>query len=193
MGDTMRVGKRAAIIGALAATLLTAAPAAVADGRDTWLRVTLEKGHAVACQAERDDMEVSLDLYENSVFGTHVSLSVEADGQQYGGGGPVERGLFDRGVISGQVAYSRLEGAAADQQFARVQGSYKASGPRVRVRDVHPEPWGKVVTNGWRTPLAAEVTVHVLGRQVRLTCGEAFAFDLRVTRVGDPGTDQRTR
>ncbi|MER8226312.1 hypothetical protein ABTZ58_38605 [Streptomyces sp. NPDC094143] len=189
----MQVGKRTAIIGALAATLLTAAPAAVADGQDTSVSVTREKGHAVACLAEMHGVQVSLELYENSAFGTHVSLSVEVDGQQYGGGGPVERGLFDRGVISGQVAYSRLEEDAGDQRIARVAGSYEASGPRVRVREVHPEPWGKVVTRGWRTPLAADVTVNVLGRQMELNCGEAFAFDLRVKRVGEPATGERTR
>lgn len=189
----MQMGKRAAMTGVLAATLLTAAPAAAADGREESLGVTRERGHAVVCQAERDGTQVSLELYENSAFGTHVSLSVEADGTQYGGGGPVERGLFDRGVISGHVAYSELEEDGAEQRIARVQGSYEASGPRVRVREVHPEPWGEVVTKGWRTPLAAEVTVDVLGRPMRLTCDEAFAFDLRVKRVGDPGADERAR
>ncbi|MEV5357768.1 hypothetical protein [Streptomyces sp. NPDC052693] len=174
-------------------TLLTATPAAAADGRDASLGVTREKGHAVVCQAEQDGVQVSLELYENSAFGAHVSLSVEADGQQYGGGGPIERGLFDRGVVSGQVAYNQLEAAATGQHIARVQGSYEVSGPRVRVREVYPEPWGEVVTTGWRTPLAAEVTVNVLERQVQLTCGEAFAFDLRVKRIGEPGTDEQPR
>ncbi|MFB8248429.1 hypothetical protein ACFC5X_25735 [Streptomyces sp. NPDC055952] len=187
----MQVGKRAAVTGALAATLLTAAPAAAAGGPGESSGVTREKGYAVACRAERDGMQVSLELYENSAHGTHVSLSVEADGTQYGGGGPVEPGLFDRGVISGQVPYRQLEEDTAEPQVARVHGSYEASGPRVRVREVHPEPWGEVVTKGWRTPLAAEVTVTVLDRQVPLTCGEAFAFDLLVRRVGEPGTDGR--
>ncbi|MFF8675254.1 hypothetical protein [Streptomyces sp. NPDC015242] len=185
------MGKRAAITGALTAALLTAAPTAVADDRAGAATPTREKGHAVACQAEQNGIQVSLELYENSAFGTHVGLSAEADGQQYGGGGAVEHGLFDRGVISGQVAYSRLKEAAADERIAHVQGSYEVSGPRVRVRETHTEPWGKVVTRGWRTPLAAEVTVHMLGRQVELTCGEAFAFDLRVKRVGEPGAGER--
>ncbi|MFE6199287.1 hypothetical protein [Streptomyces sp. NPDC057838] len=185
------MGKRTAITGALTAALLTAAPTVVADDRAGAPTPTREKGHAVACQAEQNGIQVSLELYENSAFGTHVGLFAEADGQQYGGGGSVQHGLFDRGVISGQVAYSRLEEAAADEQIAHVQGSYEVSGPRVRVRETHTEPWGKVVTRGWRTPLAAEVTVHVLGRQVELTCGEAFAFDLRVKRVGEPGAGER--
>jgi hypothetical protein len=182
----MVVGKRVVVTGALAAALLAAAPAAVAGERGTSIEVTREKGHAVTCQAEQDGLQVALELYENSTFGTHVSLSLEADGQEYGGGGPVEDGLFDHGVIAGQVAYSRLEGAAGEQRIARVEGSYEVSGPRTRVRDVYQEPWGQVVAKGWRTPLAAEVAVNVLGRQVQLTCGEAFAFDLRVKRAGEP-------
>ncbi|MET7443179.1 hypothetical protein ACWERY_05585 [Streptomyces sp. NPDC004082] len=54
---------------------------------------------------------------------------------------------------------------------------------------MYQEPWGQVVAKGWRTPLTAEVAVNVLGRQVQLTCDEAFAFDLRVKRVGQPGAD----
>ncbi|MEU1039147.1 hypothetical protein ACFYP4_09475 [Streptomyces sp. NPDC005551] len=180
----MQAGKRVAVTGALAATLLAAAPAAVAGDRDASVGVTREKGHAVACQAEQDGIQVSLELYENSAFGTHIGLSLEADGQEYGGGGPVEHGLFDQGVISGQVAYNRLEETAGEEQVARIQGSYEVSGPRVRVREVYQEPWGEVVSKGWRTPLAAEVSLNVLGRQVQLTCGEAFAFDLRVKRIG---------
>ncbi|MFF3312903.1 hypothetical protein [Streptomyces sp. NPDC002952] len=190
----MQVGKRVVVTGVLAATLLAVAPGAVAGERDTSVSVTRERGHAATCQAERDGMQVSLELYENSAFGTHIGLSLEVDGQQYGGGGPVETGLFDRGAIVGEVAYGRLEGAgvaAGEEQIARIEGSYEVSGPRVRVKDVYQEPWGQVVAKGWRTPLTAEVAVNVLGRQVQLTCDEAFAFDLRVKRVGQPGADER--
>ncbi|WP_165985829.1 hypothetical protein [Streptomyces sp. YIM 98790] len=149
---------------------------------------TREAGQVVWCQGGQGDSRVVLDLYQNSVFGAHVSLSAEVAGVEYGGGGPVAGPLFDDGTISAPVAVEELgEGPSPAPQEAVISGSYAEAGPRQRVREVVEEPFGTVVSKGWRTPLTAEAAVEVLGQEFILDCTDAFAFDLRVRRGGTAG------
>jgi hypothetical protein len=192
---------RMAIAGALVAALLSPVPAFAAERSvDTGAPVTrtVEKGHLASCTGQDDGLDVTLELYENSTFGAHTNVSVRTAETEYVGGGPADAGLFGDGAISARVAVAPQEEMAPSSETAVsettvsetavISGSYAPAGPRERVHDVVEEPWGKVVTKGWRTPLSAGVTVRVLGREATLTCHDAYAFDLRVLRFGTGGS-----
>lgn len=179
---------RPALVGALAAALFAATPAAAstpdAAGPYTW---TVEKGHVLACAGEEGELRVDVELYENSAFGTHVQVSVRTAEAEYVRGGETDGGLFDNGTISRRLAVESQDEAAGSSQTVLISGSYAPGGPRQWVREVYDEPWGQVVSKGWKTPLSVAVTANALGQQVDLTCETAFAYDLKVRRPADSG------
>lgn len=177
-----------AVPGALATVLLAATPAVAATpdaaGPYTW---TVEKGHVLACAGEGGGVRVGVELYENSAFGTHAQVSVQTAETEYLRGGETDGGLFDNGTISRRLAVESQDEAAGSSQTVLISGSYAPGGPRQWVREVYDEPWGQVVSKGWKTPLSVAVTVNALGQQVDLTCETAFAYDLKVRRPADSG------
>ncbi|WP_221355966.1 hypothetical protein [Streptomyces beigongshangae] len=184
---------RLTVAGALATALLSATPAVAATpGAGMPYTWTVEKGHALACTGEREGVRVSIDLYENSAFGTHAQVFVETAETEYVHGGETAGGLFDDGRIRRRLLVAPQEQTEQEQtakssRTVLVSGSYTTSGPRRWVHEVYDEPSGQVVSKGWNTPLAATVTVNALGRRVALTCETAFAYDLRVGRPADSG------
>ncbi|GAA2564290.1 MULTISPECIES: hypothetical protein [Streptomyces] len=182
---------RPALVGALAAALFAATPAAAstpdAAGPYTW---TVEKGHVLACAGEEGELRVDVELYENSAFGTHVQVSVRTAEAEYVRGGETDGGLFDNGTISRRLVVQPQPERAGASQTVDINGTYALTGPRERVHEVYDEPFGQVVSKGWRTPMSAAVTVSALGQQVDLACDPAFAFDLKVRRpAGTPTAD----
>ncbi|NSL42868.1 hypothetical protein [Streptomyces sp. 8P21H-1] len=184
---------RLTVAGTLATTLLSATPAVAAtpgtEGPYTW---TVEKGHALACTGEGGGVRVSVDLYENSAFGTHAQVFVQTAETEYVRGGETAGGLFDDGRIRRRLVVAPQEPAAQERtakssRTVLVSGSYAPSGPRRWVHEVYDEPSGQVVSKGWNTPLSATVTVNTLGRRIGLTCETAFAYDLKVRRPADSG------
>jgi hypothetical protein len=175
----------AAALGA-AATAVAALPAvAAASPYDSGAPVTVtrEKGHVLACTGTAAGVEVAVDLYENNVFGTHAAVSVQTPDDQYVQGGETEAGLFHKGRVEREfVVDSESSGSA---HTVVVSGVYTRSGLPKRVHEVYDEPFGQVVTKGWNYPLKADVTVRTMGRQVKLTCGDAFAYKLTTWRPDD--------
>ncbi|GAA4961008.1 hypothetical protein ACFFUA_34570 [Streptomyces heliomycini] len=174
---------RSALAGVLTAAFLVATPAAAsAPGTAGPYTRTVEKGHVLACAGTEGGTRVDIELYENSAFGTHVQVSVRTAETVYVRGGETDGGLFDDGTISRRLVVEPREETARSSQTVVISGSYAPAGPRERVHEVHDEPFGPVVTKGWRVPLSAVVTVNALGQRVGLACDPAFAFDLRVRR-----------
>ncbi|MGK5531351.1 hypothetical protein [Streptomyces sp. URMC 129] len=168
--------------------LLVAGVVAVAGGGVASAGVVrdVERGYALACGGEAGGVSVVVDLYQNSAFGAHASVSVTtADGDEYGGGfGPEEYTLFDGGAVAAEVPVRGLEEDGEPAGAAVVSGSYATAGAAEPVREVIEDPAGThVVTIGTTTPLTADVSVDVLGTTVPLACDTAFAFDLRVWRI----------
>ncbi|UOB15333.1 hypothetical protein MQE23_42590 [Streptomyces sp. HP-A2021] len=178
-----------AVPGALTTVLLATTPAVAATpgaaGPYTWI---VEKGHLLACAGEEGGVRVSIDLYENSAFGTHAQVSVQTAQTEYLRGGETDGGLFNNGTISRRLVIEPQEETAGSSQTVLINGSYAPTGPRQWVHEVYDEPWGRVVSKGWKTPLSAAVAVNALGHQVDLTCEAAFAYDLKVRRPADSGS-----
>ncbi|MFF8521248.1 hypothetical protein ACF05X_03800 [Streptomyces werraensis] len=173
----------AAVLGAATAAVLALPAVASASPHDiqtTPLTVTREKGHVLACTGTGSGVDVVVDLYDNDVFGTHAAVSVRTPDDEYVRGGETGAGLFDKGRIRREfVLDSEASGTA---QTVVVSGAYVRSGSPKRVHEVYDEPFGQVVTKGWNYPLRAGVTVRTMGQQVRLTCGESFAYRLTTWR-----------
>ncbi|MFE8990227.1 hypothetical protein ACFYMI_20805 [Streptomyces collinus] len=177
---------RLAVAGALATVLLAPTPAVASTSSPSSgapFTITREKGHVLDCSGEHGGVHVAVQLYDNSAFGTHASLNVRTADTQYLRGGETDAGLFNNGTLSRTLVVDQQGEAAGPSQTAVINGSYTPAGPRQRVHVVHDEPWGQVVSKGWKTPLSAAVTVQVLGQRVDLTCDNAFAFDNRVWRL----------
>ncbi|ELS50825.1 hypothetical protein [Streptomyces viridochromogenes] len=149
---------------------------------------TIEKGHALSCTGRSEGVTVAVDLYQNSAFGSHASLSVETPDGEFGGGyGPRDTTLFSNGTIAADIPVRKLDDTAEPVGNAVISGTYTAAGRPKPVHEVIEDPAGHyVITKGTNTQLRAVATVDVLGEKVPLSCSTAFAFDLTVWRLS-PG------
>ncbi|MFE9017430.1 hypothetical protein ACFYNL_02440 [Streptomyces sp. NPDC007808] len=159
-----------------------AAPAAEREAQPV---KTIEKGHALSCTGQFEGITVAVDLYENSAFGAHTSLSVETPDGEYGGGyGPQDTALFTNGTVTADIPLRKLDDTAEPMGDAVVSGTYAAAARPTPVHEVVEDPAGHyVITKGTNTRLRTAVTVDVLGKRVPLSCSPAFAFDLTVWRL----------
>ncbi|MDO0909368.1 hypothetical protein QQM39_00345 [Streptomyces sp. DT2A-34] len=159
-----------------------AAPAAEGGSKPV---KTIEKGHALSCTGQSGGVSVAVDLYQNSAFGSHASLSVETPDGEYGGGyGPQDTPLFTNGTIAADIPVRELDDTAEPVGDAVISGTYAAAGRPKPVHEVVEDPAGHyVITKGTNTPLRTVATVDVLGERLPLSCSTAFAFDLTVWRL----------
>ncbi|MET9835442.1 hypothetical protein ABZ078_40585 [Streptomyces sp. NPDC006385] len=167
---------------AQAAQAAQAAPAA--EGGSKPVR-TVEKGYALSCSGQSAGVTVTVDLYQNSAFGSHAGLSVETPQGEYGGGfGPEGTALFSGGTIAAGIPVRKLDDTAEPAGDAVISGTYAAAGRPKPVHEVIEDPAGHyVITKGTHTPLRTVAAVDVLGQRVPLSCSTAFAFDLTVWRL----------
>jgi hypothetical protein len=164
-----------------------AAPAAEAGSKPV---KTIEKGYALFCTGQSGGVSVTVDLYQNSAFGSHAGVSVETPDGEYGGGyGPEDVTLFSNGTITADIPVRKLDDTAEPAGDAVISGTYAAAGRPKPVHEVVEDPAGHyVITKGTNTQLKTVATVEVLGEKIPLSCSTAFAFDLTVWRL-TPGQD----
>ncbi|GAA3785432.1 hypothetical protein ACFS5L_17695 [Streptomyces phyllanthi] len=151
---------------------------------------TIEKGYALSCAGQSSGVFVAVDLYQNSAFGSHASVSVETPEGEYGGGyGPEDTTLLSNGTITADIPVRKLDDTAEPAGDAVISGTYTAVGKPKPVHEVIEDPAGHyVITKGTNTQLHTAATVDVLGTTVPLSCSTAFRFDLTVWRL-TPGQD----
>ncbi|WP_128374645.1 hypothetical protein [Streptomyces cavernae] len=179
------------LIGAgMVATAGAAAQAAPATENGFKPERTIEKGYALSCTGQSGGVTVTVDLYQNSAFGSHVGLSVETPDGEYGGGyGPEDTTLFSNGTIAAEIPIRKLDDTAEPAGDAVVSGTYADAGQPKHVHEVIEDPADHyVITKGTNTQLETVATVDVLDDSVPLSCSTAFAFDLTVLRL-TPGQD----
>ncbi|MBC2904668.1 hypothetical protein [Streptomyces cupreus] len=172
----------------MVATTGAAAQAAPATEHGSTPEQTIEKGYALSCTGQSGGVTVTVDLYQNSAFGSHASLSVETPHAEYGGGyGPEDTTLFSNGTIAAEIPVKTLDDTAEPVGDAVISGTYAAAGQPERVHEVIEDPAHHyVITTGTNTQLRTVAAVDVLGERVPLSCSTAFAFDLKVWRLA-PG------
>lgn len=146
---------------------------------------TIEKGYALSCTGQSEGITVAVDLYQNSAFGSHASLSVETPEGEYGGGyGPEDTTLFSNGTITADIPVKKLDDTAEPAGDAIISGTYAAADRPQPVHEVIEDPAGHyVITKGTNTQLRTVGAVDVLGERIPLSCSTVFAFDLTVWRL----------
>ncbi|MFF5477695.1 hypothetical protein ACFY5C_10205 [Streptomyces sp. NPDC012935] len=141
-----------------------------------------EKGHVLFCTGRAGDRSVTVDLYDNSLYGSFVSVIVEGPDGEYGGGSTPPL-LFDNGSVSAELPIEKHGADGGPAGRAVIQGTYAASGEPERVHDITREPSWVVVAHGTRQQLSTSVSITVLGETTPLSCEPSFAYDLKVTRT----------
>ncbi|MFD7408622.1 hypothetical protein ACFV7R_39635 [Streptomyces sp. NPDC059866] len=161
---------------------LSAPQAQAASAEHSGAVNSVEAGYVLACQGQAGERFVGVELYANSAHGNVVSVSVEGPDGQYGGG-TNPPALFDDGTVSAELPIERLDGEGGAAGTAVIVGSYAPVGEPTRVHELYREPGWNVIATGVNQRLDSEVSVTLLGETVPLICGDAFAYDLRVTRT----------
>ncbi len=172
---------RTLVLVALAATSVAvfAAPANAAP------EVVVEQGYAVSCSGTADGVSVQADLYENSFYGTFVTVfATTPEGELVSDpDAPAPEDVFDDGTITAEVPLVQFgEEDAEPAGTAVIQGTYAVSGEPVPVHQALRDAGYIIVTRGTNTPLSTDLSVDVNGVIVPLTCETAFAFDLTTVR-----------
>jgi hypothetical protein len=177
----------ASLIGAgvVASTAGTGQAAPAAQSGSKPVTKTIEKGYALSCAGQSAGVSIAVDLYQNSAFGSHASVSIETPEGEYGGGyGPEDTTLFSSGTFAADMPIRKLDDPPRSAGDAVISGTYVAASSPKRVHEVIEDPAGHyVITQGTNTPLRTAATVKVLGMTVPLSCSTAFAFDLTVWRL----------
>ncbi|MFE6820589.1 hypothetical protein [Streptomyces sp. NPDC057675] len=180
----MRIsGSRAAAMLCITAVMSvpTVAHAAPGAGADAPV-VTYERGHVMSCSGKAGERSVTVDLYDNSLHGSFAEVHVEGPDGEFGGGTTPDR-LFRGGAVRTEVPVRRLGGEESPVGVARVVGMYAPSGPSTPVHDVYEDNGWTIVADGTHQQLRTRMVISVLDHTARLTCGEAFAYDLKVTKT----------
>ncbi|MFD3537389.1 hypothetical protein [Streptomyces sp. NPDC058664] len=175
---------RAAIMacaGVLAMGLPAVAQAAPATA-DSGAVITYEKGHVLSCTGQAGQRSVTVELYDNSLHGSFVNAHVEGPDGEYGGGSTPTR-LFDHSSINAELPIERLGEDTSPAGTAVIKGLYALKGKPTPVHDVYQDDGWTIVSEGTHQRLKPKVTVRVLGKTARLTCADAFAYDLKVTKT----------
>ncbi|HEV8573465.1 MAG TPA: hypothetical protein VGR43_02035 [Dehalococcoidia bacterium] len=171
---------------ALALVALTAAAVAVWSApANAAPEVVAQSGYAVSCSGAADGVRVQVDLYENSFYGTFVTVFVTSpEGELISDpGAPAPEDVFDDGTITADVPLVRFGGEDPVQVgTASIRGTYAVAGEPVSIHETLRDADYIVVTRGTNTPLTADLSVEVDGVTIPLSCDTAFAFDLITLR-----------
>ncbi|MFF8512818.1 hypothetical protein ACF064_32575 [Streptomyces sp. NPDC015492] len=176
-------GSRAAVMLCVTAVMgmpavAQAAPSAGADAPV----VSYERGHVISCSGKAGERSVTVDLYDNSLYGSFAELHVEGPDGEFGGGATPDR-LFRGGSVRTEIPVRHLGEEESPAGVARIVGLYAESGPFTPVHDVYKDNGWTIVSDGTHRQLRTRMVISLLDHTTRLTCGEAFAYDLKVTKT----------
>jgi len=128
-----RFGRALALVALSAAWVgVWAAPATAAP------EVIAQKGYAVSCSGAAGGLTVQVDLYENSFYGTFVTVFVTSpEGELVSDpDAPAPRDVFSDGTITADVPLIQLgEGDGVPVGAAIVRGTYAVAGGPARIHE----------------------------------------------------------
>jgi hypothetical protein len=173
------------ITGALAVTAtsaligLGAAPGSAQTPDPTRPGVTHERGLVLECTGELGVRPVRVNLYENRTYGNYLEVQLGEGDHEVG----VSRESSTRFVRKGKVrATARLDG-----RKATVTGTATRTSKVTPVHEVVEDAGLRIVTDGTHTWLRTHLTFAYGKRSVPLTCANAFAYRLTVTKTSIVG------
>jgi hypothetical protein len=141
---------------------------------------THEVGTVIECAGFAGRVPVRVNFYENETYGNHLEVLVH-DGSRREAGRSVE--TEKPFVVGGEVhAATRVGG-----RKIRFHGTTEPTGKVKRVRTVEEDAGLRIVSQGTHTILDPKIVADYAGKQGKLTCDNAFDFDLRVTKTSMVG------
>ncbi len=182
MGNRLR---SALLVGAVLGAVGGFAPAALAAGAQDGTEVSRERGHVLDCRGAYAGGTVTVNLYDNSIFGNFVSVGVEgpgSEGTRYVGDAQPSS-LFRGSTVSAQVKLRKATGGGGPAGSAVIVGGFRAKGKPTPVHEVIEDAGYRVESTGSHQPLAVKAGVVLRGSYVALTCQEAFRYDLKVEKT----------
>lgn len=134
--------------------------------------VETEKGIVLEYFSEAGGREISVTVYENSVYGNFLSIRL---GDGLFGGKQTAKAL----VVDGQLDASvMIKGYPAV-----LEGTVAENGQPTQIRDSIYDAGQRIVTKGTNTPLLADATLTYRGETYVISFDPAFAYDLEVKKV----------
>lgn len=140
---------------------------------------TRERGIVVECTGTYRGQEVWTSVYENSTVKNVVQVVIGDDGL-----GAIRETSKAFKVGRDLHASLKLDGARAV-----IDGTARVVGKKTRVHEEHDDAGQYITVDGTHRRIASDLTLTWKKREVPLTCDDAFAYDLLVTKV--PSTADR--
>ena len=137
---------------------------------------TREVGTLIECAGYVGKVPVRVNLYENDTYGNTLEVLLH-DGTRREVGRSVDT---KKPFVVGEdvLARTRVGGRPI-----RIHGTTEPTGEVKRVHDVIEDAGERIVVRGTHTILDPKIVARYAGKQGRLTCDNAFDFDLRVTKT----------
>jgi hypothetical protein len=171
----------------LAVGVTGAAQAAPQPSQSAPATTTYERGHVLECTAKlKQHGTAYVSLYANSEYGNHTQVVIGGDEPTYAGATQPTR-LFDRGSIRTAVPVVRSDDDKPAGN-ALIKGRYAPVGKPKPYHEEMDDAGYHIVTTGTHQQIKARLSIEVLGQTARLQCGEAFAYDLKITKTPSEGT-----
>ena len=158
------------ITGALAVVATTALMGGSAEAQEP--TTTHEHGIVIECTGTIGHRDVWTSIYENNTVKNVVQVVVGDNG--LGASRESARAFkVDRGVRATlQLAGKRVV----------IEGTARQVGKRTSVHEEHDDAGQHITIDGTHRRLATHLTMDWKGHSVPLTCDNAFAYDLQVTK-----------
>jgi len=138
--------------------------------------VTHERGKLLECTGRAGTTPVRANIYQNQTYGNHLEVLVHD-------GTPDEAGVSREAATPFVVGHRVRATARINGQKVTISGTAKPTGKVKRVHDVVEDAGLRIVSKGTHKILQPVLTVSYDGRTGRLTCDNAFAFNLKVTKT----------
>ena len=135
-----------------------------------------ERGALIECTGRAGKTPVLVNIYQNRTYGNYLEMTVDD-------GTPAE---VSRVVESRTKFITGPKVRAASKIGGRkilIAGTAKQTGKTRKVNEVVEDAGYRIVSKGTHKLLKPVLTVTYGGRTGRLTCDNAFLFDLKVTKT----------
>lgn len=152
----------------------TAAPAHAAT-----TTTTREVGNLLECTGTWKGRDVYASLYENRTYGNTIQILIGDGDHQVGGSRNPEGELLEAGQVHGSLKIGRKR--------AVIDGTAHRVGKKVAVHEEHDDAGQHITVDGFHRRLANDLTLAWRSRTVPLACGNAFHYDLQVTKEDTTG------
>lgn len=144
---------------------------AAAAGEPT---TTHEKGIVLECTGTIGHRDAFVSLYENNTVRNTIQVVIGGDDHPVGGSRDTTRDFLVARTVRGALK--------VDGTRALVEGTAHRAGRRTTIHDEQDDAGQHITVDGTHRRIVSDLTLTWRHRTAPLDCGNAFAYDLQVTR-----------